>query len=90
MSRRNPPVIPADTSEEVRRLQMAAVARRSGTERMEEWVELNRAVAHMEADGIRSRHPDDDDHQVLLAAARLRYSDELVRAAWPDEPLHEP
>ena len=30
----------------------------------------------MEADGI--RHPDYDDHQVLLAAVRLRYGDELV------------
>ena len=57
---------------------------------MEEWVELNRAVARMEADGIRSRHPDYDDHQVLLAAARLRYGDELVRAAWPDDPLYVP
>ena len=90
MSRRNPPAIPADTSEEVWRLQMAAIARRSGAERMEEWVELNRAVARMEADGIRSRHPDYDDHQVLLAAVRLRYGDELARAAWPDEPLYEP
>ena len=90
MSRRNPPAIPADTSEEVWRLQMAAIAGRSGAERMEEWVELNRAVARMEAEGIRSRHPDYDDHQVLLAAARLRYGDELVRAAWPDDPLYEP
>jgi len=27
---------------------------------------------------------------VLLAAVRLRYGDELVRAAWPDDPLYEP
>lgn len=47
-------MIPADTSEEVWRLQMAAIAARSGDERMEGWVELNRAVARMEADGIRS------------------------------------
>ena len=39
----------------------------------------------MEADGIRRRHPDYDDRQVLLAAARLRYGDDLVRAAWPRE-----
>jgi hypothetical protein len=90
MAQRNPSAIPADTTEEVWRLQMAAIARRSGEERLAEWVELNRAVARMEADGIRRRHPDYDDHQVLLAAARLRYGDELVSAAWPDDPLYDP
>jgi len=27
---------------------------------------------------------------VMLAAARMRYGDDLVRAAWPDEPLLDP
>ena len=90
MASRNPPTIPADTTEEVWRLQMAAIARRTGDERLDEWVELNRAVARMEADGIRQRHPDYDDRQVMLAAARLRYGDELVRNAWPDDPLFDP
>jgi hypothetical protein len=90
MASRNPPAIPADTPEEVWRLQMAAVSHRTGDERLAEWVELNRAVAQMEADGIRQRHPDYDDRQVLLAAARLRYGDELVRDAWPDDPLYDP
>ncbi len=84
---RNPSAIPADTSEEVWRLQMAALARRSGTERLAEWDEMNRAVARMEANGIRLRHPDYDDRRVLLAAARMRYGDELVLAAWPNDPL---
>ena len=90
MASRNPPAIPADTTEEVWRLQMAAISRRTGEERLEEWVELNRAVARMEADGIRQRHSDYDDHQVLLAQARLRYGDELVRNAWPNDPLYDP
>ena len=90
MARRNPPAIPADTSEEAWRLQMAAVARRSGAERLAEWAEFNRAVARMEADGIRQRHPEYTDRQVLLAAARMRYGDVLVRAAWPDDPLVDP
>ena len=88
--RRNPRAIPADTSEEAWRLQMAAIAQRSVADRLEEWAELNRAVARMEADGIRRRHPDYDDRQVMLAAARMRYGDELVGAAWPDHPLYEP
>ena len=90
MASRNPPAIPADTTEDVWRLQMAAIARRSGEERLEEWFELNRAVARMEADGIRQRHPEYDDHQILLAQARLRYGDELVRDAWPNDPLYDP
>jgi hypothetical protein len=90
MASRNPAAIPADTTEEMWRLQMAAISRRTGDERLAEWVELNRAVARMEADGIRQRHPDYDDRQVLLASARLRYGDELVGAAWPDDPLYDP
>jgi hypothetical protein len=57
MSTRNPPAVPADISEEVWRMQMAAIARRPGDDRMREWVELNRAVARMEADGIRHNEP---------------------------------
>ena len=69
---------------------MSAVARRTGAERMEEWAELNRSVARMEADGIRRRHPEYTDQQVLRAACRLRYGDELVQAAWPNDPLLAP
>jgi hypothetical protein len=90
MSRRNPPLIPPDTSEDVWKRQMQAIAERSVEERFDEWQQLNEAVAHMEADGIRRRHPDYDDRQVLLAAARLRYGDDLVRAAWPGDALVDP
>jgi hypothetical protein len=90
MSRRNPPPIPADTSEGVWKRQMQAIAARSLQERLDEWQQLNEAVARMEADGIRRRHADYDDRQVLLAAARLRYGDDLVRAAWPRDRLMDP
>jgi hypothetical protein len=69
---------------------MAAIAARSPESRLDEWAELNRAVSKMEADGIRRRHPEYDDHQLLRAQARLRYGDVLVAAAWPDEPLLDP
>ncbi len=90
MARRNPPLIPSDTSEDVWKRQMQAVAERSVEERLDEWQQLNQAVARMEADGIRRRHPDYDDRQVLLAAARIRYGDALVRAAWPRDALVDP
>ena len=90
MYARNPPVIPEDTSPEVWRRQMDAIARRSVAERLEEWELLNEAMSRMEDDGIRRRHPDYDEHQVFLAAVRLRYGDALVLAAWPHEPLVAP
>ena len=69
---------------------MQAVAERSMAERLDEFQQLNEAVARMEADGIRRRHPDYDDRQVLLANVRLRYGDDLVRAAWPHDALVDP
>ena len=90
MPRRNPPLIPSDTSEDVWKRQMTAIAERSVAERLDEWQQLNEAVARMEADGIRRRHPDYDERQVLLAAARIRYGDDLVRAAGPLEALVDP
>lgn len=87
--RRNPPVVPADTSLAVWRVHMAAAAARSAEERLEEWAALCRATADMAADGIRRRHPHYDDRQVFLALVRARYGDDLYCAAWPDEALLE-
>ncbi|HEV7721498.1 MAG TPA: hypothetical protein VGO60_09445 [Iamia sp.] len=89
-ARRNPPVVPADTTPDVWRRQMAAIATKPVAARLAEWEALNRAGAHMEAAAVRRRHPDYDDHDVLLALTRLRYGDDLVRDAWPDEPLRDP
>ena len=41
----NPAVVPADTSPDVWRRQMAAIARRSVSDRLDEWAQLNRAWA---------------------------------------------
>lgn len=90
MAPRNPPVVPADTSPEVWRVQMAAIAARPPESRIAEWEALNRAMAQMEEDGVRRRHPEYDDHDVHVALVRLRYGDDLVKGAWPDEPLRAP
>jgi hypothetical protein len=87
MTRRNPPAIPADTSPEVWHRQMAAIAARSVPDRLDEWNQHNRALAEMEADWIRRRHPDYTDRQVFIALVRHRYGDDLVRQAWPDDEL---
>jgi hypothetical protein len=40
--------------------------------------------------GIRSRHPDYSEEQVLWALRRLWLGDDLVRQAWPDRELVRP
>ncbi len=87
---RNPPRIPADTTPEVWRRQMAAIAERSVAERLDEWAQLNKALSLMEADGVRRRHPQYTKQQVFLAQVRLRYGDDVVRAAWPEDLLVDP
>jgi hypothetical protein len=39
--------------------------------------------------GFRAQHPDYSDRQVFLALVRVLHGDELVRRAWPAEPLVE-
>lgn len=84
MARSNPPVIPADTSPEVWRRQMAAIGQRSVAERLAEWEALLEAGTKMEADAIRRRHPGYDDRQVFLAMVRRRYGDDLALKVWPE------
>lgn len=38
----------------------------------------------MAADGIRRRHPDYDDRQVVRALVWLFHGEALARGAWPD------
>jgi hypothetical protein len=90
MVRRNPPVVPADTSPDVWRRQMEAIAARSPAERLAEWTEFNVTMSRLEAEAVRRRHPYHDDDQVLRALVRHRYGDELTGAAWPDRALVEP
>ncbi len=90
MARRNPPAVPADTSREVWERQMAAIAARPVAERLAEWAQFNAEMSRLEADGVRRRHPDYDDHLVLRALVRLRYGDDLARGAWPGVELVDP
>ena len=40
--------------------------------------------------GVRARHPDYDDAQVVRALTRLLHGDEPARLAWPSQRLLEP
>ena len=84
MTTANPSVVPADTTEEIWRRQMEAVALRSPADRLAEWAALNEAVARMEADAVRRQHPEFSDQETLVELMRRRYGDALVSAACPD------
>ena len=80
----------ADTSPDANAIQIEAYRRMGGTGRAQVMFRLAERARQTTAAGIRSRHPDYDDEQVLLAWARLLYGDELVQRAWPDRELVEP
>lgn len=90
MARKNPPAVPADTTQDVWERQMAAIARRSVADRLAEWEELNRSINRRAEDAVRRRHPDYDDDEVLRSLVRQRHGDELTVAVWPGLDLLEP
>ena len=70
--------------------QVEVYRRMGGTGRLQVMFRLIRLGRRAAAAGIRRRHPEYDDEQVLLALARLLYGDDLIRRAWPDRELVEP
>jgi hypothetical protein len=82
--------MPADTSREAWDVQNAVYRRMSGAQRLEIALRLSQTARDLARAGIRSRHPDYAEEQVEWALRRLRLGDELMRAAWPDQPLVEP
>ncbi len=79
-----------DTSADADTVQLEAYRRMGGAGRAQVMFRLSELTRRTSAAGIRKRHPDYDDAQVMLALARLLYGDELVRSAWPGRVLPEP
>jgi hypothetical protein len=69
---------------------MHAIAQRTPAGRLSEWEALNRAIAAMEAEGVRRRHPEYSEREVFLAIVRYRYGDDVYQAAWSGQPLLAP
>ncbi len=80
----------ADTSQAAEAVQLEAYRRLGGMGRAQVMFRLSGLARRVAMAGIRERHPDYDERQVLLAWARLVHGDDLVRAAWPDEALVDP
>ena len=81
---------PADTDRRAHEVQMAINRRMTGAQRSALALDLSEGVRETARAGIRSRHPDYDELDVERALRRLLYGDELVRKAWPREPLRLP
>jgi hypothetical protein len=84
------PMLPLDTTPEADALQIAAYRRMGGMGRVATVFRLNAAVRAAAMAGIRGRHPDYDDTQVLMAWRRLVLGDAVMRRVFPNRELVAP
>lgn len=86
MSLRRETAIPADTSPEVWRAQMRALAAMSPARRLAMWEALNDELAAMEEQAVRRLHPDFSQREVALELVRRRHGAPLAAAvaAWAE------
>lgn len=82
--------IAADTSPEADAVQVEAYRQMGGAGRVQVMFRLNEMVRGTAMAGIRRRHPEYGDADVLLALAELLYGEDLVRRAWPGRRLPDP
>jgi diketogulonate reductase-like aldo/keto reductase len=82
--------VPLDTTAEAHRVQIEAYRRMGESGRAAAMFRLIDLARKTAIESIRSRHPDYDDRQLLLAWARLVLSDDDVRKAWPRDELVDP
>jgi len=75
---KNPSAVPADTSLGVWQMQMKAIGAMSVEHRISVWEEIQNQFGIMEDASMRRRHPEFNDHQILVELVRARYGDELA------------
>ena len=75
--------MPADTSLGVWQKQMKAIGAMSVEQRISVWEEIQNQFAIMEDASMRRRHPELNDHQILVELVRARYGDELASKIVP-------
>ena len=83
MVSKNSPAVPADTSVGVWQIQMTAIGAMSVEQRISVWEEIQNQFAIMEDASMRRRHPEFNDHQILVELVRARYGDELASKIVP-------
>jgi hypothetical protein len=77
------PFLPADTSLEAARVQIAIYQRMPPEKRLAQAFQMTAAARALSAAGIRQRHPEYTERQVKLALIRLTLGDELFRKVFP-------
>ena len=80
---------PADTSPEAWAVHVKRLQEMSIGERLQLVAALSDVVVDLAQSGVRLRHSEYTDEQVLMALRRRRLGDELTRAAWPGVELPE-
>ena len=81
---------PADTSPDAWAVHVARLREMSIGERAQLVVAMSEMVEELTVTGIRLRHPDYTQDQILMALRRLRHGDDLTRAAWPGAEYRRP
>jgi hypothetical protein len=74
----------ADTPLDIEARQIDAWRRMSPAEKAAIVAASSRAAREMMLAGIRHRHPEADDREVLLRAAIIQFGPDLALAAYPD------
>lgn len=76
----------ADTSPEVHRLLIEGYRRMTPAEKAKRVVELTHATQQMAMAGLRTRHPDADEHELKMRLGSLWVPAELMKAAFGWDP----
>jgi hypothetical protein len=75
--------LPADTTTEAARVQLAVFRRMTPEKRLQLTFEMTADLRRRLAEGVRQRHPDYSDDRVRLAVIRLVLGDDLFRTVYP-------
>jgi hypothetical protein len=75
---------PADTSPEAWKVFLDLQRRMPPGEKLQRTLEWSELVRRFAEGGIRQRHPNADDHEVLLRYARMTLGPDLFRKAYGD------
>ena len=75
---------PLDTTQEAEKIQLDIFRRMGPERRLQAGLALSRTCRELLREGVRRRHPDYDERQVLLAVIRLTLPEDLFSAAYPE------
>ena len=79
-----------DTSPQAQDAYFAALRRLGPEGRVLRALDLSAFTRQTSAAGVRARHPDYSEEQVMWALRRLLFGEALFRRAWPDAPVLAP